>query len=125
ASTRAPEATEHHIQASVGGFPPPEGSSGQPILRSPGEPDAALPEPGFPPEHSAVPGPSGPPPAVSPGPAGPEPGSAVDPGLPAVAQGHSIPPKSAGAQPSQPSDAVFHPPRASTPLGSRPSSTLS
>ncbi|CAN7976730.1 unnamed protein product, partial [Ixodes persulcatus] len=69
--------------------------------------------------------PSGPPPAVSPGPAGPEPGSAVDPGLPAVVQGHSLASKSAGAQPPQPSDAVFHPPRASTPLGSRPSSTSS
>ncbi|CAN7982041.1 unnamed protein product [Ixodes pacificus] len=148
ASTRAPEATEHHIQASVSDSPPPEGSSGQPVLRSPGGPDTALPEPGLTvepdpsftaaglgslgnlghavqPEHSAVPGPSGPPPAVSPGPAGPEPGSAVNPGVPAVAQGHSIPSKSAGALPSQPSDAVFHPPRASTPLGSRPSSTLS
>ncbi|CAN7976280.1 unnamed protein product, partial [Ixodes persulcatus] len=120
ASTRAPEVTEHHIQASVGGSPPPEGSSGQPLPRSPGEPDAALPEPGFPVEPDPAP-----PPAVSPGPAGPEPGSAVDPGLPAVVEGHSIASKSAGAQPPQPSHAVFHPPRASTPLESRPSSTTS
>ncbi|CAN7982725.1 unnamed protein product, partial [Ixodes pacificus] len=123
ASTRTPEVTEHHIQASVGGSPPPECSSGQPVLRSPGEPGglyAALPEPGFPVEPDP-----GPPLAVSPGPAGPDPGSAVDPGLPVVVQGHSISSKSAGAQPPQPSDLVFHPPRASTPLGSRPSSISS